>query len=330
MIFYSNAAVQNHSISGEMKITLSLLLSTATMTLTSVLSPTPQPESNLPDPRFRVELSFQPAFLPVNPAFINILDFMRSVAQDEFEEQVEPRTYSALMYRQVQIMTHGRTESRFLLWGIYLAATDMVKFNRFNNVMVKLYWEGNIVGHIDLMVNPDLVLPGTIPNGTRSVIDDGGELSAADISNKTNTFSVKRRSTAIVQNTTGSKTADNVLVINSVKTWNTVSSNSSTSLTPFLPNALLAPRLTITFDRVGGATKLTRNDVFLTFYAALLHLARFPVENDMRLFNSKVPTIDLRVSMFESGLGCLVLPSSHVYPIQSEYDQQVLIFIVGW
>ena len=313
-----------------MKIAPSLLLSTSTMTLTTVLSPTPQLESSLPDVRFRVELVFQAALLPVNPAFVNILDFMGAVAHDDFEELVKPRTYSAPMYRQVQIMTHAPTESRFLLWGIYLAATDMVNFNRFHNTMVKLYWEGNIVGHIDLMVNPDLVLPDTIPNGTWSVIDVGGELSAAEVSNKTNKISVERRSTKIVQNTTGDQVADSLLVFNSVKAGSTVSSKSSTSLITLLPNALLTPRLTVTFHRVAGAKKLNRNDVFLTFYAALLHLARFPVENDMQLFNSKLPTIDLRVNMFESGLGCLVLPPFHIYPIQSKYDQLLLIPMVGW
>ena len=297
-----------------MKVAISSLLSTATMTLTSVLSPTPQLESNVPDPRFRVELIFQAAFLPVNPTFVNILDFMSVVAQDEFGEKVGPRTYSALMYPQVQIMTHGWTESRFLLWGIYLAATDMVNFYRFNNVMVKLYWEGKIVGNIDLMVNPDLVLPDAILNGTWSVIDDGGDLSAADISDKTNKSLVGRLSISKVQNTTGSRIVDKGLVVNSVKTWNTLSSNSSTFPTPFLPNALLRPRMTITFDRVGGATKLTRNNVFITFYAAMLHLAKFHAENDMRLFNSKVPTTGLRVHMFESGVGCLVIPSASSIP----------------
>ena len=245
---------------------------------------------------------------------MNIVDFMGAVAQEEFKEQLEPRTYSAPKYQQVQITTHDWTEARFLLWGIYLAVTDMVKFYRFHNVMVKLYWENTAVGQIDIMVEPDLTLPGTTRNGTHYVIDGSQDLRLAGSSNNTNEAFVKRLNIPPVQTITGNDTADDVSIVNSVKTGNTAFGIPTLSPVPSISNALLPPRLTVDFYTVFGAKKLSRNDVFLTFYTAMLHLAQFPVEDGMRFFNSKIPTIDLRVQMYESGLGCLVLPLTSFVP----------------
>ncbi|KAL9071984.1 MAG: hypothetical protein Q9161_003916 [Pseudevernia consocians] len=289
-----------------MKLTLSLLLSAATITSTSLASPALG--SGLPDSRFRVELTFHTPFLPVNPTFMNIVHFMKVVAQVEFEEQLQPRTYSAPTYRQVQITTYTWTEARFLLWGMYLAVTDMVKFYRFHNVMVKLYWDNIPVGQINLMVKPDLNLPGTTRNGTHYVIDDGQQLSLAGSSNKTKELFVKRLNTPAVQRVTGNDTVE------AVKTGNTAFGIPTVSPVSSLPSALLSLRVTVDFYRVVGAKKLSRNDVFLTFFTAMLHLAKFPVENDMQFFNSKIPTIDLRVQMYETGLGCLVIPLASFVP----------------
>ena len=75
-----------------------------------------------------------------------------------------------------------------------------------------------------------------------------------------------------------------------------------------LPSAPLSTTMFINFVRVAGAKMFTRNDVFLTLYTAILHLAKLPAEYDMRSFNSKLPTADLRVEMSETGIGCSVNP----------------------
>lgn len=291
-----------------MKLALPLLLSATTIPSPSVLPPAPQLGSDLPDSRFRVELTFDAPFLPVNPTLMNIIHFMSVVARSEFDEQIQPRTYSAPTYREVQITTSAWTEARFLLWGIYLAVTDMIKFTRFHNVTVKLYWKSNFVGLINLLVRTISSLPDVAENGFRIVTDDSANLNLTDIGNKTTQAFEERLNPPPAQNTTGSDTTDNISIINSVKTHNNEFSIPSTSPTLLPPKTLLAPRLTIDFIRLAGATQITRNNVFITFFTAILHLAQFPTENDMRPFNSKSPTVDLRVHMDETGVGCLVMP----------------------
>lgn len=303
-----------------MKLALPLLLSAARAASISVPSPTLPLESDLPNSRFRAELSFDAPFLPINAILINVLHFMSIVGRDDFDEYLQPRTYSAPMYGQVQIKTYEWTEARFLLWGIYTAATDMIRFSRFHNAIVKLYWDNSIVGQINLMVKPGIISLDITRNGTRSVINDSEELRLANTGKKSTQAFVERLDTSPVQNITGSDTADNVSVINLAKTWNATLSITSTSLLP--PNAILSPRLTIDFDRVAGAAQLRRNDVFLTFYTAMLHVAMFPAENDMQPFNSKSPTANLRVHMFETGIGCLVSLLIALVPH--------LMLMVGW
>lgn len=288
-----------------MKLALPLLLSAARTVSISVPSLTLTLESDLPNSRFRAELNFDAPFLPINATLINVLYFMSIVGRGDFDEYLQPRTYSAPMYGQVQIKTYEWTEARFLLWGIYTAATDMIRFGRFHNAIVKLYWDNSIVGQINLTVKPGISSLDITRNGTRSVINDSEELRLASTGNKSTQAFMERLDTSPVQNITGRDTADNAFVINLAKTWNATLSITSTSPTLLPPNALLSPRLTVDFDRVAGAAKLRRNDVFLTFYTAMLHVAMFPAENDMQPFNSRSPTANLRVHMFETGIGCL-------------------------
>lgn len=288
-----------------MKLALLFLISVATPASNSTFARAFQMDSDLPDSRFRIELIFDAPFLPVNPALVNIMHFMSIVAQVNFDEELQPRSYSAPLYRQVQITTYAWTEARFLLWGIYLAATDMVRFARFHNVMVKLYWDNILVGQINLIVSTGLGLPIATRNGTRSILDNAKEQILVGIGNKTTQAFVGRLKTPILQYITGSDTPDSISVVSSVKTGCKTFSSPSTSPSLVIPNVRHSPRFSIDFDRVGGAARLSRNDVFLAFYTAMLHVAKFPAENDIEPFNSKPPTLTLRVRMFESGIGCL-------------------------
>ncbi|CAD6569858.1 MAG: hypothetical protein ASARMPRED_003291 [Alectoria sarmentosa] len=183
----------------------------------------------------------------------------------------------------------------------------MIKFTRFHNVTVKMYWKNSFVGLINLLVRTVSSLPEVAENGFRIVTDDGVDPGLTGIGNKTTQAFEERLNSPAAQNTTGSDTTDNISIINSVKTY---SNDFSIPFTPFIllpPKTLLAPRLTIDFIRLGGGTKLTRNNVFITFFTAMLHLAQYPAENDMKPFNSKSLTVDLRVHMIETGIGCLVM-----------------------
>ena len=292
-----------------MRWTLLLLFSAPTSAATSVLSSALRLESDLPDSRFRVDLVFDAPFLPVDPTLINIMHFMSIISRHELQEQLPPQAYSNLMYRQVQVTTDA-SEARFLLWGIYLAVRDMIRLIRFHNTVVKLYWDNSLVGQISLTVKTGLSLLYGTRNDTRSIIDYGGEPSLVGSGNKTTEAIIERLNTLSVQNISDRDTTDTISPFSSAKTGNTAFSVLSTSPTIVAPNAPLFPRFTIEFDRVPGAIKLARNDVFLTFYTAILHVAKFPAESEMQGFDTKAPTVTLQVRMYESGIGCMVNSSA--------------------
>ena len=285
-----------------MKRALSLLLNVATVA-TALVSP---PAVQLPPTQFKVKLRFGPALLPVDPTLANIIDLMGNVAQSGFYGQVQPRTYTSPLYPQVQIMSHTTTEARFLLWGVYLAATEMINFSRFNGVAVDLNWNGGLVGKIDLMLRTNSELSGAIVNGSQSATDNSRQLSLASISNNTTPESVERRNVPPIQVVKATNSTDGISTINPVETSSTASPAISMwpSHTPTNPSPPSA--LSIDFSTVTRAKRLRRNEVFLTFFAAMLHIAPYPAGNPLAYFSSKPPTLDLRVHMYEVEDTCLV------------------------
>ena len=273
-----------------MKCARFLLLNAATVA--SALIP-PLAEF-LPPTEFDAKLFFDPALLPVDATLANIIDTMGNVARYGFKEQVGSRTYRSPPFPQVQVKIHTATEARFLLWGFYNAATEMIKYTRFNGVLVELYWDRNLVGKISLSLRTAADLSGAILNSSREATDTGGQLSLASISNDTAQGSIARRSDPPIQKVEAANSADNNSMINSLKV----------SSTP--TNASLSSSLTIDFDRVPGAEKLKRNDVFLSFFTALLRIAKYPAGDTLAYFTCNPPNVNLRVFMFESGDGCLV------------------------
>ena len=291
-----------------MRLASTFLLNAATRASASILSPAAPLETSLPDNWFRKELVFDTVFLPINPAFISILNFMGTVAVNNFDELVPPHTYTAPSYPQVQISTNTWTEARFLIWGIYEAAMDMVKFIRFHDVLIKLYWNNRLVGQINLKAKSDSNLPNTTRNDTRNYIDDGGNLSLANISRDIIPNSMEGLKTPPVANLTRSGSTDTISSITSIdQSLSAVNSSSRAPIQP-LPSPALATRVFVSFIRVPGAKKLQRNEVFLTFYTAILHLAEFPVQDDMKNFDSKLSAGELTVNMLSAGVGCLVIP----------------------
>jgi len=144
--------------------------------------PSPLPSNislgfDLPDKRFSISRKLDPTLLPVQPTLLNILHFMGLIAIQDFNEELAPRTYSAPGYRQVQITTYTWTEVRFLLWGIYIAAADMVEIVRFHAMTIDLYWDDKLVGRMRLAVSSILSLPG-LGNGEGSSLPVHGRPSS--------------------------------------------------------------------------------------------------------------------------------------------------------
>lgn len=208
---------------------------------------------------------------------------MSIVAAQDFMHQIQPRTYSTPNYRDVQITTYAWTEVRFLLWAIYYTASDMVKYVRFNDVMVELIWEDKLVGLVKIAVKRALSLAGEAGNLT---MDLGNHLAHTNLtSSGEDTMQPK----SVVGNVTDSDLAP----------LNFSDLNASTTFS-------LPPSFAVSFVSIAGAGRLNRNEVFLTFYTALLHVAQFSPESQMQPFQSVSPSGNVQLHMQKVGIGCPV------------------------
>ena len=290
-----------------MKLSLVLLLNAVTTSLTLVVTPALQLQDEIPDSEFKIQMLLDSPLLPVDAVLVVIIQFMNLAARSDFEQVAEPCKFHSTKYPTVTISTHSSTEIRFLLWGIYLAAIDMVRYVRFNAMVVNLLWKKKLVGQISLQVNTGGSLPGTSPNDTSDFSVNGGSLTLETISNSTGELSVERLK--ILASEDGSRTAATISYASAdslADTWNIVCGNPSTLPTGHSSNASLMSTITVDFQSVAGATRLKRNDVFLSFYAAMLYVAKFPIDDPLVRFNSKAPGVNLRVHMFDIGIGCSV------------------------
>ncbi|KAL9065781.1 MAG: hypothetical protein Q9161_008006 [Pseudevernia consocians] len=203
--------------------------------------------------------------LPINSALVNILYFMSLLAGQDFVNQVQPRSFSTPNYRDIQITSYAWTEARFLLWGICYAAYNMIKLARFNDVMLQLYWEDRLVGKVKVARKRALSLVGGAGNLTQDLEEELAQ------PNSTGSDEDTTQPKPVVGNVT-----DSGLV---PPTFSHI--NASTTLS--LPSSFA-----VSFESIAGAGPVDRNDVFLTFYAALLHVAQFPAQMRMREFDIAV------------------------------------------
>ena len=201
---------------------------------------------------------------------------MTLLATQDSTKELQPRSYSTPNYRDVQIASYGRTEARFLLWGAYFAMDYMVKFVRFHNVALELYFDEKLDGKMKIAARRPLSLA------------DGGARDLVAGSNLTGSPE---------EGTAGSEPG-------------LVGDLSDSDLAPLALNASAAlafpPGFSIALEDVAGARRLDRNKLFLTFYSAFLHVAEFPVRSQMRAFESESPKGDLHLHMQELELGCQV------------------------
>ena len=283
-----------------MKLALSVLLVAATIASVYAPPPTIQLQSDIPYSRFKVKLQYDAPLLPVNPTFGSIMQFLSVLARSGYKDKLQPQSYRTPMYPNIVLTNSDPTEARFLLWGIYLALSDMIKYSRFNNVLVKLFWDKNPVGQINLTVATSLDLPTTITNGTRGIKANGEDSSLVEISDQVRQADERVKAPPVydVSNSDDAGVIQDTILNRTLDT----SSTLSTPQAPSLPNA----QLTIDFATVVGSAKLRRNDVFISFCTAMLHIAKFPAEDRLQYFESRAPSVDLSVHMYEVGTGCSV------------------------
>ena len=154
-----------------------------------------------------------------------------------------------------------------MLAGVLYGINYMIKFIRFHEVRISLYWEQKLVGRIKIAAKQSLSLAGDL---------------------------------VAPLNSTGESTGSKVAVANVTASDSALLAFNSFDARPFPLG------FTVEFSRIVGATRVNRNDLFLTFYTALLHAAEFPIRAKMDSFSSKSPNKILTLHMQETGVGCTV------------------------
>ena len=242
-------------------------------TLTSFFLEAPTTNSSLPslllpDDRFSMNIIANTNFLPAESAFVNILNFMGIVAAQDFTHEFQPRIYSTQNYRNVEITSYTRTEGRFLLWGVVYAINYMVEVVRFNDLKMELLWEGSFVGRMKIAAKRSMSLAG---GATQDLVAQSNETGSDNV-------------------TVGSEAVGDSALF---------ASNSSATLS-------YPPGFSVDFYNIPGGISLNRNEIFLTFYTALLHVAEFPAGSQWNIFESVSPNKVLTLIMQDSGSGCSV------------------------
>lgn len=289
-------------------IPLTILISTILSSTSAVPLDSPSNvslSSNLPDPRFKIRTEFDTTLLPINAAFLNILYFMGTVAIQAFTEQLPPRGYSAPGYQEVHIESYAWTESRFLLWGIYLAVVHMVEHVRFHNTEIELYWEDKLVGRMRIAAKNMLSLAGNASDDLTSSLDkdEGLKQTISKHSRTPITPHVLPSQTSQKGKITKGNSAANELAT----LWNATDPSSLAFPTLLLvESSFTALPFSIEFDHIASASPIDRNSVFLTFFTGMLHAAQFHQDEDMRSFRIESPIDRLYLTMYKSSFICQV------------------------
>ena len=139
----------------------------------------------------------------------------------------------------------------------------MVKNVRFHDVMLSLYWDDELVGKIQIAVTRPLSLVGGAGNVTQDLANQLAQPKSGTSSGNT----------TLIEPVFGNKTDSDL-----------ESFNSSAF------NDYNAQRATVIFESIAGGGVVNRNDVFLTFYTALIHVAHFSIEDQMQTFQSDPPS----------------------------------------
>lgn len=163
---------------------------------------------------------------------------------------------------------------------MYEAIDYMVRFARFHDATMELWWEGNVVGRMRI---------ASVKRDSNSATTQDPDLAQSNLTDSD-------------EGTTVSKTA--ALLGNA-----TLSDHppplATSSNAPAAPSNPL-PDFTIEFADVAGAQAISRNNIFLTFYAAFLHVGQFPAGSRMEDFETQSPNKVISLHMQELGSGCSV------------------------
>lgn len=198
---------------------------------------------------------------------MTVLNFMSEIAYGDFARRLPPKKYHYPGYDEVEILTWRTVSARYLLWGVWLAAEYMMNHHRFQAVLLGLRWEETVLGTIKIQPAPSRPrLPGRSSNVQR--------LSSAPPSN-------------------GSLEA-NPRVVNT--------NNTSAPDLPISTDGSLDAQFEVSIDSLGDGKSLTRYEVFMLCYTALLHCAQTATTEPIQSFGIRSPIgDDVALEMFRHG-----------------------------
>lgn len=153
----------------------------------------------------------------------------------------------------------------------------MVEVVRFNDLKMELLWEGSFVGRMKIAAKRSMGLAG---GATQDLVSRSNETGSDNV-------------------TVGSEAVGDSALF--------ASNNSATLSYP--------PGFSVAFYSIPEGISLNRNEIFLTFYTALLHVAEFPAGSQWNIFESVSPNKVLTLIMQDSGSGCShdILISALIY-----------------
>ena len=158
----------------------------------------------------------------------------------------------------------------------------MNKYLRFHDVSVELFWDGKLVGKVKIQAKRALSLNG---GATTNLV--GPSLS----------------------DTNGNDTTGVGPIAGNVVESDPAPLNGSAAFS-------VPPDVTFGFSDITGANAVRRNDVFLTIYAAFLHMAQFPVGSQALDFDGASPNGKLSLHVQQLEPGCQVRREPRRIPIQ--------------
>lgn len=232
--------------------------------------------SDLPD-SFHVIPSIGAEFLPVNPTLVSILQFMAELSYRDHNESVAADTWSVPDASDVTIVTEEAIQAKYLLWGVFAGIEYMIKYKRFHEVFLTLRWESEKVGEIWLVLS-------------KPVLNLAFNTSAQSLTRRLDTLRGEHNTTAVEAMLT------DLHVVNETKALGTEDS--------------------VGISNLPGGGPLTRFDVFLVCYAALIHLSLAKPESQMGDFIAESPLSTVFIYMFKWGPGLTV-----------RYAIQVMIYL---
>ena len=136
-----------------MKILLLSLYKFLVLTSAAVISPlvflntshnvANRPFIGVPDPRFKIEVSFDGPKLPLISCLMNAVEFLVFLGSQDFSGSMEQMVWKLDDYPEVGMVIWprtqgGRIERRFVIWGLSQGAAHMIHLIRFQTVTFTL------------------------------------------------------------------------------------------------------------------------------------------------------------------------------------------------